>query len=535
MAFEALHEVTAPELATLVLLYLRENAYDASATAFMHEAIGALRLIVPPKPPLRAKSLKAILNEYVVLETRTRQRAAFARAFVGRPAVRDCVEKMSGLLGDRAFCGTDGHNLPALPTCTAPFAPLVPAPRAQLANIASASDPGLMAVVSVAAVAMLPASQPTIRKRKCAQPQRLLPDGTPLASSCRMHWRPEVRPEMAAGVPSCAVMPPAADCRSLDCRASPDSCGCAGGGRGSLHGATEPPPMPFNETLLGEAIAQRINTAPALIRSGVSSGGSGVSGDGSGDGSGGGSDGRSGGGSDRGGSSSVAERVLYAHALTERENSGAVGGERGSNGDGSEDVGRFRLRVDEMSVDEIVQSLLADPQASTMLTTFSRPCESHGMSPACSGCSIQPLGTRPQVATLPPSSHAQPVTLATTTLPAEIIRSTVSQTMAASSDPDAVAQDGIKRDFASDAVIIASPIAVPVAPTPSLLAADAPTAAGGQVAVTAWDSRTEAGCDGTQLTISADAACRPPNNVAAAAFPNFVNIDSFLSRLYARK
>jgi uncharacterized membrane protein YgcG len=492
MAFEALHEVTAPELATLVLLYLRENAYDASATAFMHEAIGALRLIVPPKPPLRAKSLKAILNEYVVLETRTRQRAAFARAFLGRPAVRDCVEKMSGLLGDRAFCGTDGHNLPALPTCTAPFAPLVPAPRAQLANIASASDPGLMAVVSVAAVAMLPASQPTIRKRKCAQPQRLLPDGTPLASSCRMHWRPEVRPEMAAGVPSCAVMPPAADCRSLDCRASPDSCGCAGGGRG-------------------------------------------VSGDGCGDGSGGGSDGRSGGGSDRGGSSSVAERVLYAHALTERENSGAVGGERGSNGDGSEDVGRFRLRVDEMSVDEIVQSLLADPQASTMLTTFSRPCESHGMSPACSGCSIQPLGTRPQVATLPPSSHAQPVTLATTTLPAEIIRSTLPQTMAASSDPDAVAQDGIKRDFASDAVIIASPIAVPVAPTPSLLAADAPTAAGGQVAVTAWDSRTEAGCDGTQLTISADAACRPPNNVAAAAFPNFVNIDSFLSRLYARK
>ena len=107
--------------------------------------------------------------------------------------------------------------------------------------------------------------------------------------------------------------------------------------------------------------------------------------------------------------------------------------------------------------------------------------------------------------------------------------------MAASSDPDAVAQDGIKRDFAGDAVIIASPIAVPVAPTPSLLAADEPAAAGGQVAVTAWDSRTEAGCGGTQLTISADAACRPPNNVAAAAFPNFVNIDLFLSRLYARK
>ena len=52
MAGEALHEVTAPELAMLVLLYLQENAYTASATTFMHEAIGALRLIVPPKPSL---------------------------------------------------------------------------------------------------------------------------------------------------------------------------------------------------------------------------------------------------------------------------------------------------------------------------------------------------------------------------------------------------------------------------------------------------------------------------------------------------
>ena len=492
MAGEALHEVTAPELAMLVLLYLQENAYTASATTFMHEAIGSLRLIVPPKPPLRAKTLKAILNEYVVLETRTRQRAAFARAFVGRPAVRGCVEKLSGLLGERAFRGTDCHNLPALPTCTplVPFAPLVPAPRAQLANIASASDPGLLAVVSVAAVGMLPASQPTIRKRKRAQPQRLVPDGTSVQ-----------------------------------------------------HGAAEPPSMPFNETLLGEAIAQRINTAPALIRSGLSGGGSGVSGGGSGV-SGDGSGDRSGGGSDRGGSSSVAERVLHAHALVERESSGAGGGERGSNDGGSEDVGRFRRRVDEMSVDEIVQSLLADPQASTMLTTFSRPCESHSMSPACSGRSIQPLGTHPQAATLPPSSRAQPVTLAAAPSPSEIIRPTLPQTMAASSNPDAVAQDGIEHDFAGDAAG-ASPIAVPVAPTPSLLAAAEPTAAGGQVAVTAWDSRTAAGCGGTQFTISADAACRPPNNVAAAcrppnnvaaaAFPNFVNIDSFLSRLYARK
>jgi hypothetical protein len=234
-----------------------------------------------------------------------------------------------------------------------------------------------------------PAERAAGRKRKSAQPQRRPHDPEDAAAYNSRHLFGRT-----SALPS-ASWPPSAGGPS------------AAGAIGEPSGAANPPPIPavaelpsafggggpfvaVDEEQLGEAIAQRINTVPST-----------------GDGSGG-----SGGGG-------VASASGTSGALRPSAPFSAGGGAAPSSSSSTGAVGSDApARVDEMSVDEIVQSLLSDPHASAMLSSLSRsqlpaasPAKRPTQPPTPSGGKapmVAPEHDVPAVATLPPLPSQPP-------------------------------------------------------------------------------------------------------------------------------
>ena len=123
--------VTPQETAYLVLRYLQDNHFGASARQFAAEADGLLRLITPPPAHQQVKGLHALLCEYVALHARARQREAFERGFGDDANVRGCLSKLSAVMDDyMALRGRTRASAP-LPAggrspAVAPAAGLVP-------------------------------------------------------------------------------------------------------------------------------------------------------------------------------------------------------------------------------------------------------------------------------------------------------------------------------------------------------------------------------------------------------------------------
>ena len=90
-------EVAPSEVAVLVLNYL-QSGFPASARQFAQEADELLRLVRPPAPYEKVKGLHTLLNEYVALEARAQQRAAFERAFGDDREVRSCLSKLGDVM-----------------------------------------------------------------------------------------------------------------------------------------------------------------------------------------------------------------------------------------------------------------------------------------------------------------------------------------------------------------------------------------------------------------------------------------------------
>ena len=94
-------EVSRSELALLVRQYLLDD-FPATARAFAAEAAALLQHAPTPGPQQHVKGLHAIVNEYVGLSERARQRESFSRTFGDSALARSCLGKIELLLDDYA-------------------------------------------------------------------------------------------------------------------------------------------------------------------------------------------------------------------------------------------------------------------------------------------------------------------------------------------------------------------------------------------------------------------------------------------------
>ena len=145
-------EVSPQETASLVLRYL-QTSFPASSRQFQLEAEGLLRLVQPPSAQQQVKGLHAILNEYVELEARARQRAAFERAFGDDAPVRGLLSKLGTVLDDYMAAA---HA------------------RASAASAGLGGGGGGTSGAARPMAAAAAAERPAGRKRKSAQPRRLV-------------------------------------------------------------------------------------------------------------------------------------------------------------------------------------------------------------------------------------------------------------------------------------------------------------------------------------------------------------------------
>ena len=94
-------EESRSELALLVRQYLLDD-FPATARAFAAEAAALLQHAPTPGPQQHVKGLHAIVNEYVGLSERARQRESFSRTFGDSALARSCLGKIELLLDDYA-------------------------------------------------------------------------------------------------------------------------------------------------------------------------------------------------------------------------------------------------------------------------------------------------------------------------------------------------------------------------------------------------------------------------------------------------
>jgi hypothetical protein len=319
-----------------------------AAGAFAAEADSLLRLVQPPGAQQRVKGLHTVLNEYVALDARARRRAAFERSFGDDGDVRGCLSRLGEVMDDYLAA----RSRPAAGGAHPPLAPAgAPAPSA------AAAAPSASAAACAQAAA---ASRPASRKRKSAQPQRRPNDEESGPSSRQLfgrasHGAGHAAPSAGASAATSAAWP------LLTIEGDP--AGAGGHSRAepaAAHaGAFSLPALaPLDEEQLGEAIAQRINTVPVARRR---AGGAAAVGD---------------------GADAAADGASAACAAP---------------------------RVDEMSVDEIVHSLLNDPNASAMLNSLARPARSGS---AAVTPSREPAGRAAAPAAPVPTAHAAPATTA---------------------------------------------------------------------------------------------------------------------------
>ena len=148
-----------------------------------------------------------------------------------------------------------------------------------------------------------------------------------------------------------------------------------------------------------------------------------------------------------------------------------------------------RIAVDEMSVDEIVQSLLADPHATAMLSTFSRPHPGLNAT-QCSAASPQEVQSTGAIAC---GAEAKPTACGTTC-------SHAAQTASTSVD---------KERQAASSTDVTSIVTMATSDNDESISATQPVGTG-----------------------AAGGTKRPADEVAAAFPKDRVNIDSFLSKLH---
>ena len=92
-------EVSRSELALLVRQFLLDD-FPATARTFAAEAAALLQHAPTPGPQQHVKGLHAIVNEYVGLRERARQRESFSRTFGDSALARSCLGKIELLLDD---------------------------------------------------------------------------------------------------------------------------------------------------------------------------------------------------------------------------------------------------------------------------------------------------------------------------------------------------------------------------------------------------------------------------------------------------
>ena len=92
-------EVSRSELALLVRQFLLDD-FPATARTFAAEAAALLQHAPTPGPQQHVKGLHAIVNEYVGLSERARQRESFSRTFGDSALARSCLGKIETLLDD---------------------------------------------------------------------------------------------------------------------------------------------------------------------------------------------------------------------------------------------------------------------------------------------------------------------------------------------------------------------------------------------------------------------------------------------------
>ena len=405
-------ELTPQETALIVMRYLQDNRFEQSSRAFAAEADSLLRLVQPPSAAQRVKGLHAVLNEYVALHARASRRATFERTFGDDGDVRGCLSRLTAVMDDYLALRNQQGQPPAS------------RPAATCASAAASGAPALAVAASAA-----PSARPAGRKRKNARPQRRAHEEESAMSSRQLfglasHGRTTPPPSSrGAGGGGWSWPLPVVD----------DEPGVGSSSNsGLLPGALGLPSLaPLDEAQLGEAIAQRINTAPV-------------------------------------------PRSRKRPAPS-----------RGGRGHADEAASAGGVRVDEMSVDEIVHSLLSDPRASAMLSTLAAPVAGGA-------------GTPVRAAGKPGGAGKSPVGGAPTP-----------------GAPHGGGHEGAYRTAAAPA----EPPPPPHAPqhTSSTTAVVAPGVA-------------SAARPGEAPSSSAAPAAAPP-----AAIPPRVDIDSFLNRLHGKK
>jgi hypothetical protein len=174
-------EVAPQETALLVLHYLREHSFTETARCFASEANALLSLVAPPAAGQRIRGLHSVLNEFVTLEARARERAAFERTFGDDGDVRSCLSKLGAVMDD--YMASKARNRNALALKHARSTDAHTAGRPVLGEVSgSTAPPGRAGAAARMPPPLHAPERPVSRKRKSTQPQRRAADAGSLSS-----------------------------------------------------------------------------------------------------------------------------------------------------------------------------------------------------------------------------------------------------------------------------------------------------------------------------------------------------------------